>query len=214
METTLERFAKIPAAALSDELRGQHTLDPAIHCLTPGVGVAGPAYTVLAEAGSIISVHKALMEAPAGSVIVVGGETSRVLHGALFGKLMGIQSQISGVAGVVIDGAVRDVADLREMGFPVFARAVTPRVGTNKTIGQTQVPTPCGGVIVNPGDWVRGDDDGVMIVPAADLEETIRRGEGRLIMEEDRERQLHAGVTIADLTGLKSIIQSEGVQQS
>lgn len=209
METILERFVKIPAAALSDELRGQHTLDPAIHCLTPGHGIAGPAYTVLAEAGSIISVHKALMEAPKGSVIVVGGETSRILHGALFGKLMGIQSQINGVAGVVIDGAVRDIGDLREMGFPVFARTVTPRVGTNKTIGQTQVPTPCGGVVVYPGDWIRGDDDGVMVVPAADLEETIRRGEARLVMEEERERKLHSGVTIAEMTGLKEVIQNE-----
>jgi 4-hydroxy-4-methyl-2-oxoglutarate aldolase len=207
MPSVLERFSTLPTAALSDGLRGQHTLDPAIQCMTPGVGLAGPAYTVLAEAGSIITVHKALLEAPAGSVIVVGGETSRILYGALMGKLMGLQAKLLGIAGMVIDGAIRDVSDLREMGFPVFARAATPRVGTNRTVGQTQVPTPCGGIIVYPGDFVRGDDDGVMVVPANRLDQAVEAAEARLAKEAEFERQMHAGAHVTDLVGLSEILR-------
>ena len=207
MSSVAARFGALPTAALSDCLRGSHTLDPSIHCMTPGVGSAGPAFTVLAEAGSIITVHKALLEAPSGTVIVVGGETSARLYEALLGKLMGIQSKLRGIAGVVIDGAVRDITDLREMGFPVFARCVTPRVGTNRTVGQTQVPTPCGGIIVNPGDFVRADDDGVMIVPGDQLEQVVAAAEARIKKEADFEKQMHAGEHITDLVGLTNLIR-------
>lgn len=206
MSDILERFRNLPSATLSDSLRGMHTLNVSIRSVTPGLELAGPAFTVLAEAGSIITVHKALLEAPAGTVLVVGGETSRDLDGALFGKLMATQAGRQGILGLIVDGPVRDVADLSELGFPVFARCTTPRVGMNRTVGQTQVPTPCGGIIVNPGDYVRGDDDGVTVVPETLLEQVVMATEERLQKEAEYVRRMHHGEHIGDLIGLRELI--------
>jgi len=206
MSSFLERFHNLPSAALSDCFRGMHTLDASIHSMTPGLDLAGPAFTVLAEAGSIITLHKALLEAPPGTVLVVGGETARDLDGALFGKLMAVQAQLSGILGLVVDGPVRDTVGLREIEFPVFARCTTPRVGVNRTVGQTQVPTPCGGIIVSPGDYVRGDDDGITVVPAASLEHVVVAAEQRLQKEAEYLRRMQAGEHIGDLIGFRQLI--------
>ena len=207
MSSTAKRFCRLPTASLSDCLRGSHTLDCAIHCMTPGVGLAGPAFTVLAQAGSIITVHKALLEAPQGVVLVVGGETSLDLNGALLGRLMSVQARLRGIVGAVIDGPIRDVAQLREMAFPVFARCTTPRVGVNRTVGQTQVPTPCGGIIVHPGDFIRADDDGVMVVPEEHLEQVVDATERRVCKEVEFEEKMRAGAHITDLVGLTALIR-------
>ena len=110
-----------------------HTLDASIQSMTPGHELAGPAFTVLAQAGSIIAVHKALMEAPAGAVLVVGGETRRDQNGALFGKLMAIQAQRGGIAGLVVDGPVRDRAGEHIGDLIGFRELIYP-------MGQSDVP--------------------------------------------------------------------------
>jgi len=209
MSDLLERFRRLPPAALSDCLRGMHTLDSSIHSMTSGLGLSGAVFTVLAQAGSIITVHKALLEAPEGSVLVVGGETARDLNGALFGKLMAIQARLRGILGLVVDGAVRDVADLREMAFPVFARCTTPRVGMNRTVGQTQVPTPCGGIIVHPGDYVCGGDDGITLIPAALVEQVVLKAEARLQKEAVYVQRMEAGEHITDLIGFTELIYED-----
>lgn len=214
MTDLFERFCHLPSATLSDCLRGMHTLDAGIHSMTPGLALAGPAFTLLAEAGSIITVHKALLEAPPGVVLVVGGETSVGPAGALLGKLMAVQARLQGIAGVVIDGAVRDVADLRQMGFPVFARYTTPRVGVNRTVGQTQVPTPCGGIIVNPGDYIHGDDDGVTVIPASRLEEVVLATEERLRKENEYLEKMQAGERLGDLIGFASLIYGQNAPKN
>lgn len=177
--------------------------------MTPGLALAGPAFTVLAEGGSIITVHKALKEAPRGSVLVVGGGTAEDLNSALFGKLMAIEAKARGIQGLVVDGPVRDIADIREMEFPVFARCTTPHVGRNRTVGQTRVPTHIGGIIVNSGDWLRGDDDGVTVVPAEKLEQVVAAAEGRLGKEAEYVQAMKAGQHITDLIGFTQLIYQE-----
>lgn len=212
MESMLERLARLPSAALSDVQRSLQTtycMDAAIHCLVAGTRIAGPAFTVLARGGSIISVHKALFEAPAGSVLVVGGETQHQLNSALFGKLMATQAQLRGIIGAVIDGGVRDVADLREMRFPVYARYTTPHVGLNRVVGQTQVAVPCGGLIVNPGDYVVGDDDGVVTIPPVLLDEIVTQAEARVKKEVEYLQRMRAGEQLGDLIGFRPLIYDD-----
>lgn len=211
MSTILERFAYLPAT-VSDVQRNLQTtycMDPAIHSLILGVRVSGPAFTILARGGSIISVHKALLEAPPGSVLVVGGETSQHSNGALFGKLMAVQAKLRGILGLVVDGPVRDIADLRELRFPVFARGTTPHVGLNRVVGQTQVPVPCGGLIVNPGDYVLGDDDGVVVVQPSLADQIVSQAEERVKKEEGYLARMQAGEHLADLIGLRKLIFGE-----
>ncbi len=213
MSDLVERLSRLPAAAVSDiqrNLQATYAMDAAIHSLVPGAHLAGPAFTALGRAGSIITVHKALMEAPPGSVIVVaGGETFQQPNSALFGKMMATQARLRGIVGLVADGTVRDVADLREMRFPVFARGSTPHVGMNRVVGQTQVPVPCGGIIVNPGDYVVGDDDGVVVIPASLVEQIVAEAEERVRKEAGQLARMQAGEQLADMIGFRELIYGQ-----
>jgi regulator of RNase E activity RraA len=151
-------------------------------------------------------VQKALIEAPKGSVLVVGGETAFQSSGALFGKIMSMQARLRGIQGLVVDGFARDVADLRELRFPVFARGATPHVGLNRTVGETQVPIPFGGITVNPGDYVVGDDDGVVIIPVSLAEQITAAAEERIRKEEEQIARMNAGEHIADIIGFRELI--------
>lgn len=210
MPDLIERLGRLPAAAVSDvqrNLQATYAMDAAIHSLVPGVHMAGPAFTALGRAGSIITVHKALMEAPPGSVIVVGGgETFQQPNGALFGKMMATQAKLRGIVGLVADGNVRDIADLRELQFPVFARGATPHVGMNRTVGQTQVAVPCGGIIVNPGDYLVGDDDGVVVIPASLVEQIVAGAEERVHKEAEQLAHMNDGEQLGDLIGFRELI--------
>jgi regulator of RNase E activity RraA len=208
------RLLELPAAIISDTQRTLQTtyaVDPAIHSMVPGARLAGPAFTVLARAGSIITVHKALLEAPPGCVLVVGGETGQSANGALFGKLMATQARLRGIRGIVVDGLLRDVADLREMEFPAFARGATPHVGLNRTVGETQVSVPCGGIVVHPGDYIVGDDDGLSIIPAGLAESIAAQAEEKLRKEADTLARMYAGEHLTEIIGFAGLIYPEKV---
>ncbi len=210
MPELVERLGHLAAALVSDaqrDLQTVYTMDPLIKSLVPGTKLVGRAFTVLARGGSIITVHKALLEAPAGSVLIVGGEIALHANAALFGKLMATQATLNKIAGVVVDGAVRDIADLKAMRFPVFARGTTPHVGLNRMVGETQVPVPCGGIVVSPGDYVLGDDDGVAILPAALAERIITVAEQKLAKETETLSRMQAGEQLSVLIGFADIIK-------
>jgi RraA family protein len=163
-----DRLSRLDTAGVADAQKGLGVLSPSIRSIVPGATLAGPAFTVKCYPGSIITVHKALVEAPAGSVLVVDGEGDGSA-GALIGELMALEARDRGLRGVVVDGAVRDAAGLRALPFPAFARWVTPRVGVNRRLGETQIEVSVGGVVVHPGDYVLADDDGVVIIPQANV---------------------------------------------
>jgi regulator of RNase E activity RraA len=113
-----------------------------------------------------------LDQAPAGSILVYVMQDG--IDIAAMGNLMGTTAKVRGLAGAVIDGAVRDVAELRRIGFPVWSRRVTPATSVGRMVGvEKQVPVKCGDVWVNPGDYIVGDTDGVVVVPAAAAEKVI-----------------------------------------
>lgn len=193
---------RVTTANISDVLDSLGVLHPDIHSIVPGAKMIGRAFTVKAYPGSILTVHKALTEAGPGDVIVVDGEAD-ARGGALLGEIMALECQTKGFAGAVIDGAVRDVDGLIELGFPVFARAITPRVGTNRRLGQTQVPVTCGGVVVHPGDLIVGDDNGLVVVPR-DREEGLPEALEALLVKEERLVQgIRQGVYLVKTLGLE-----------
>ncbi len=171
VETSLEM---IPTAALSDAQTGLTTMAPGIPSRVPGAKPGGPAFTVLCLAGSIPTVHHALLAARPGDMLVVDGQGDP--SSALFGELVARDAGAAGPAGVVVDGAVRDVRGLRDLGFPTFARSVTPRVGTNRRPGKIGLQMVCAGGVVKPGDWIVGDDDGVGVVPKRQLPHLVETG--------------------------------------
>jgi 4-hydroxy-4-methyl-2-oxoglutarate aldolase len=194
----------VPPAWISDAQGSTGVMDADIRPIWPGARLCGPAYTARCYPGSIITVHKALLEAPRGAVIVVddGGDAT----GALFGELMATEAKAQGLAGVVADAAVRDADGLAALEFPVFARAVMPRVGTNRRVGATQVVIACGGVVVHPGDIVVATGDGIAVVPRANLAEVVA-GVHAVRQKEDAIRaRMAKGERVADIIAMRALI--------
>ncbi len=174
------------SAALSDALRQLgfpfQALRGSFRAPFSPVKLSGPAYTVRCYAGATWALEQAIEKAPEGSVLVVDGGGFR--EAVLMGGLMSLRARMRGIAGAVIDGAVRDTQELIAAAWPLFSTATTPRAGTTDAIGDLCVPISCGGVSVSPGDHVIGDDDGVVIIPSAQWEAALQTA----IAIEEKER--------------------------
>jgi len=189
-----ERFATIYTAALADILdaRGCHTqtLPPSIRPLEPGMRLAGPAYTVLGRpaetadyAAALRKVLRMLGDVPAGHVAVYACEQDVSAH---LGELSVTSLKARSVAGCVLDGGCRDVRFILEESFPVFCRFVTPEDSTWRwALETTQTPIEIGEVGIEPGDWVVGDDDGVVVVPQAIAEGVLAEAEQKAATESE-----------------------------
>ncbi|MEN8195380.1 MAG: RraA family protein [Pseudomonadota bacterium] len=163
----LDGFIGLAASQVGDAMNREQIMAAAIKPTAEGTRICGQARTVNAMAGDNGIIHAAIPHARPGEILVVNG--MGVEDVAIWGEVMTHAAQKQGIAGIVLDGAVRDVAEMREMGFPVFCRAVVPR-GPHKGFGGTiDGAISCAGVAVSPGDLVIGDDDGVAVVPLAEV---------------------------------------------
>jgi RraA family protein len=167
-EATVRRFRELPVANVSDVMSRMSAGGPRLRPLHAGGGMAGPALTVKTRPGDNLMVHKALKVAEPGDVIVVdaGGD----LNNAIVGELMLSHAIQIRLAGVVINGAVRDSAWIRAHDFPVFAAGVTHRGPYKDGPGEINVPIALDGMVIEPGDLVIGDDDGLLCVPFDDTD--------------------------------------------
>ncbi|MEV0612766.1 methyltransferase [Nonomuraea sp. NPDC050404] len=184
MSDPLSRLAALPTANIGDAMERLGVLDSRIRAVWPGARVAGRAFTVWTRSGDNALIHQALDTVGPGDVIVVngGGDESR----ALIGELIGQRAKNKGVAGFVIDGAVRDAEGLGEMGLPVFARAVTPAGPYKNGPGHLGRTIAVGGVAVAPGDLILGDADGVVVVPLGEAERVAGAAEAVFALEEGK----------------------------
>jgi 4-hydroxy-4-methyl-2-oxoglutarate aldolase len=165
-------FADISTTALADQLDRSRVMDLGIRSLwSPVPRVAGPAFTVQCPPGDNLMLHAAIHRAPAGSVIVVdsGGDVDYALAG---GNVCAV-AQRRGVVAFVLDGVIRDLAEIREAGFPVFARGVLPIPGGKAQTRPLNAPVRCGGVLVAAGDVVVADEEGIVAVPRARRDEVL-----------------------------------------
>ncbi|WP_329598160.1 RraA family protein [Streptomyces pseudovenezuelae] len=179
IETT--EFADVPTTTLADLLGRDRVMDIGIRPLWgPVPRIAGPAFTVRCPPGDNLMLHAAIHRAPAGSVIVV---ESGDLDYALAGGNVCAVAQRRGIAGFVADGLIRDLAEVREAGFPVFARGVIPIPGTKKAVAPLGEPVRCGGVRVEAGDVVVADEEGIVAVPAARRTDILTAARAKLAKE-------------------------------
>ncbi|WP_329265314.1 RraA family protein [Streptomyces pseudovenezuelae] len=179
IETT--EFADVPTTTLADLLGRDRVMDIGIRPLWgPVPRIAGPAFTVRCPPGDNLMLHAAIHRAPAGSVIVV---ESGDLDYALAGGNVCAVAQRRGIAGFVADGLIRDLAEVREAGFPVFARGVIPIPGTKKAVAPLGEPVRCGGVRVEAGDVVVADEEGIVAVPAARRTDILTAARTKLAKE-------------------------------
>jgi regulator of RNase E activity RraA len=173
-------FAGVPTTTLADLLGRGQVMDGGIRPLWDGAALAGPAFTVRVPAGDNLMVHAAIHRAPAGSVLVVeAGDAEYALAG---GNVCAV-AQRKGIAGFVLDGVIRDLGEIRALGFPVFARGVVPIPGAKEVVAPLDEPVRCGGVAVSAGDVVGADEDGVVVVPSARADEVLAAARAKLAHE-------------------------------
>jgi regulator of RNase E activity RraA len=175
-------FTDIPPTTLADLLGRGQVMDSGIRPLWPSIPrVAGPAFTVRCPPGDNLMLHAAIHRAEPGSVIVV--ETGGDVDYAVAGGNVCAVAQRRGVAAFVVDGVIRDLAELREMGFPVFARGVIPFPGSKAAVEPLGGQVLCGGVHVNAGDVVVADEEGIVVTPHARREQVLLDAQQKLAKE-------------------------------
>lgn len=201
----LAEFARCPAAMLSDAMANLHTMDSGIRTMVPGENLCGPAVTIATRAGDFLAVLKALQVAQRGDVLVIDNQSRP--DTAMWGEVVTMEAQFKGVQGLVVDGLIRDIADIRRRGFPVFARGTTPRVAGRNNLGEVNVVVQCGGVAVTPGDIVIGDEDGVVVVPKRKAREVLTGAKAILDFEDGFKRKIEAGHSQAELFELDLLME-------
>jgi 4-hydroxy-4-methyl-2-oxoglutarate aldolase len=182
-------------------------MDPAIKPIDPRSKLAGPAVTVLSQPGDNLTLHKAIYEAAPGSVLVI--DAHGYAGAGHFGEIMAIAAVERGIAGVVIDGACRDSADIEELGLPFFCRTFNPGGTVKESLGTINEVIQCGGVVVKPGDIVIGDRDGVVVVPREKAGEVLERARDIAAREVKIREMLRQGKTTLEIYGFDKLIEQK-----
>lgn len=190
--TVEQRLLALPTTAISDATGGHTNVAATIRPLADHFKIAGRALTVRLPDGENGAVLEAISKASKGDILVIDakGNTNRAVAGDFVMQL----AQGVGVQGFVVDGVIRDLAAARAIDFPVFSLGTTVAAGNKNGGGAVSVPVAVGGVVVQSGDYVIGDIDGVIIVPQADIEKVIEAAEQKVQKDEAREQEaLHNG---------------------
>jgi 4-hydroxy-4-methyl-2-oxoglutarate aldolase len=190
-DALLSAYAEVPVANIGDARERLGMVAGRIHAVWPGARVVGRALPVFCRKGENIGINQALEVARPGDVLVIDGQADP--DRALMGELIAERARVKGVRGMVIDGAVRDVEVLAELGFPVWAIGVSPAGPYKNGPGWAGRPVAVGGIVVNPGDLVVGDPDGVVIVPASEAETTLAAAQAIQADETRRRAAIVAG---------------------
>ena len=183
---------------------------PYLRPVWSGAEAAGSAVTVLSHPGDNWMLHVAVELCQKGDLLVVAMSSDN--EDGMFGELLATSLASRGVVGLVIDAGCRDTKALREMGFPVWSRAISAKGTVKATLGAVNVPVVLAGVAVNPGDVVVADDDGVVFVPRGDAAQVADAAEARVTKEEQTRKRLAAGELGLDIYGMREALAKKGLE--
>jgi 4-hydroxy-4-methyl-2-oxoglutarate aldolase len=204
----IEELAEAGVASVYEAGGRTGLIDEDFESLVPGAKVAGPARIALCGQGDNRAVHEVMAHLRPGDVLVLTMPEPRPV--AVLGDLLATQAKVGGAAGVLVNASVRDVADLREMGLPIWTRWRRVRGATKNERGAIDVPVTIGGTTIAPGDLVVLDDDGAVAVPAADLDERVEAVRARLEKEADLRKRWQAGELSYDAYGMRAEDEGPG----
>jgi 4-hydroxy-4-methyl-2-oxoglutarate aldolase len=184
-------------------------MKPYMRPIWAGAAIGGPAVTVLAQPGDNWMIHVAVEQCQKGDVLVVGCASDN--SDGMFGELLATALAARGVIGLVIDAGCRDVKPLKEMGFPVWSRAISAKGTVKAALGAVNVPVVCAGVNVEPGDVVVADDDGVVIIPKKLAVDTAAKAQKRKDDEDGKRQRLAAGELSLDMYKMREGLAKAGL---
>lgn len=199
MNFDISEWEEVSSTSLSDAMLGLHTMEASIKPLNRKMRVVGPAYTVQIIKNDCAVIFKALQEAPEGSVLVIAAQGTTDV--AFLGEIVTKIAQKQGIAGIVIDGCVRDSLAIEEGTFPVFAKGAIPKIPAANYLGQVQKTVVCADVVVRPGDIICADADGIVAVPAEKTNQVLQKA-----MEKETKDHWKIETMIPDSEALQSYL--------
>jgi len=205
----VKRLGVLGVATVHEAYGRSGLMKPYLRPVWQGAEAAGTAVTVLAHPGDNWMIHVAVEQCQPGDILVVGCSADNT--DGMFGDLLATSLMARGVKALVIDAGIRDAKSLREMGFPVWSKAISAKGTVKATPGSVNIPVVCAGINVMPGDAVIADDDGVVVVSRKDAAEVVTKGEKRHADEEGKRKQLAAGVLGLDMYNMREPLKRAGL---
>ena len=201
--TNLKKFAKLAAATVYEATGKRGDMAPAIRQMVPGTRLFGPAFTVRCLPGDFAAVLRAIDRAQRGDVLVIdAGGSDRV---TALGGTSSLAAKRRGLAGAIVNAACRDIDEIRALRFPVYALGTSVRGTLKNHPGWLQVPVSVGGTIVEPGDFVLGDADGVVVIAKDRIAQVAKSAHDQRATERSRERKVSAGASLVKLFRLEAL---------